>query len=267
MRPKIRQSNRAPAMATPTLHDVIEALQHCRGLTVRRRRDLRSAVVRVAALLGEDPRTVMLNVPVISAKLAKLDRVAAGTSAKTLQNLRAGFIAAVKATGLLPSRRLAKALTADWVRFLEGRSMRTRLGLARLARHASARQIAPRQVDDAIVNNMMREVRDCSLHRNPNWLHRTTTRVWNELAGQPALKLKMLTVPSFAKRSKRIASSALTDEFRQDLENYLRWCSGAELFAADARARPMAPPTVLLTRNQVRAAVTSLVESGSSLVS
>src|SRR6476659_6535038 len=86
MRPRIRQSNRAPAMATPTLHDVIEALQHCRGLTVRRRRDLRSAVVRVAALLGEDPRTVMLNVPVISAKLAKLDRVAAGTSAKTLQN-------------------------------------------------------------------------------------------------------------------------------------------------------------------------------------
>jgi len=219
-------------------------------------------VVRVAALLGEEPRAVMLNVPVISAKLAKLGRVTAGMSAKTLQNVRSGFLAAVKTAGLMPSRRLAKALTAEWVKLLDGQSTRTRLGLARLARHASAQQIAPRQVDDAIVNDMMHEVHDCSLHRNPNRLHRTTTKVWNELAGQRARKLKKLTVQSFAKRSKRIAWSALTDEFRQDLEDYLRWCGGAELFAADTRARPMAPRTVQLTRDQVRAAVTSLVESG-----
>jgi integrase len=72
----------------------------------------------------------------------------------------------------------------------------------------------------------------------------------------------MLTVPSFGKRSKRVAWSALAEEFRQDLEDYVRWCGGADMFAADARDRPMALRTVQLCRDQVRAAVTALVASG-----
>lgn len=260
--PQITRLDNATPTRLPTLHAVIEALQHCRGLSPTRRRDLRSAVVRVGDLLGEAPRDAVLDVPVISAKLAKLDRVAAGTSAKTLQNVRAGFLAAVKAVGLMPSRRLARALRADWLKLLDGQNTRTRLGLARLARYASARMIAPRQVNDAVVAAMMNEIRNCSLHRNPNRLHRTTAQVWNELARRRVLKLRMLQVPSFAKPSKRIAWSMLADEFRQDLDRYLRWCGGANLFAADARAQPMAPRTVQLCRDQLRAVVTALVESG-----
>jgi integrase len=226
------------------------------------RRDLRSAVVRVAALLGEPPEAAVLDVPVISAKLARLDRVTACMSAKTLQNVRAGFLGAVKAAGLMPRRRLARALTTDWIKLLDGQSTRTRLGLARLARFASARRITPRQVDDAVVADMMREVRNCSLHRHPNRLHRTTAQVWNEMTRRWACQLKMLSVPSFAKPSKRIAWSALGNEFRQEIDNYLRWCGGEDVFAADARAQPMAPRTVELCRNQLRAAVTALVESG-----
>jgi integrase len=205
---------------------------------------------------------VMLNLPIISAKLATVNLVAAQMSAKTLQNVRAGFLAAVKVAGFMPARRLAKALTADWVKLLDGQSKRTRLGLARLARYASARKVSPRQVNDALVAAMMREIRECSLHRNPNRLHRTTAQVWNALARQRARKLRILTVPSFAKPAKRIAWSALGDEFRQDLEDYVRWCGGADMFAADARDRPMALRTVQLCRDQVRAAVTALVESG-----
>jgi hypothetical protein len=109
---------------------------------------------------------------------------------------------------------------------------------------------------------MMREVRNCSLHRHPNRLHRTTAQVWNEMTRRWACQLKMLSVPSFAKPSKRIAWSALGNEFRQEIDNYLRWCGGEDVFAADARAQPMAPRTVELCRNQLRAAVTALVESG-----
>ena len=183
-------------------------------------------------------------------------------SAKTLQNVRAGFLAAVKVAGFMPAQRLAKALTADWVKLLDGQSKRTRLGLARLARYASARKIAPRQVDDAVVADMIREIRECSLYRNPNRLHRTTAQVWNALARQRARKLRMLAVPSFAKPAKRIAWSAVGDEFRQDLDDYLRWCGGADLFAADARPQPLAPRTIRLCSDQVRAALTALVESG-----
>jgi hypothetical protein len=105
-------------------------------------------------------------------------------SAKTLQNVRAGFLAAVKVAGFMPAQRLAKALTADWVKLLDGQSKRTRLGLARLARYASARKIAPRQVDDAVVADMIREIRECSLYRNPNRLHRRSSGL--ERAGASA---------------------------------------------------------------------------------
>jgi hypothetical protein len=72
---------------------VFEALQHCHELTATRRRDPRSAVVRVAGLLGEAPQAVILDVTLIAAKLAKLDRVATAMSPKTMQNVRAGFLA------------------------------------------------------------------------------------------------------------------------------------------------------------------------------
>jgi hypothetical protein len=58
------------------------------------------------------------------------------------------------------------------------------------------------------------------------------------------------------------SNRGLLGTFRDDLENYLRWCGGAEIFAADARTRPMAPRTVQLRREQVRAAVTSLAAAG-----
>ena len=54
----------------------------------------------------------------------------------------------------------------------------------------------------------------------------------------------------------------LTDEFRADVEKYLVWCEAADVFAADARPRPLAPRTLKLRRNQIHAAVTALVESG-----
>ena len=50
--------------------------------------------------------------------------------------------------------------------------------------------------------------------------------------------------------------------FRKDVDNHLTWCGGSDVYAADARARPLAPQTVALRQNQIHAAVTALVEGG-----
>ena len=81
-----------------TLGDVLAAAQQ--DLSETRRRDLRSAVNRVAALLGDAPERNPLVMPSISARLAKLSAAAAGVSTKTFHNLRSDFLAAVKASGI-----------------------------------------------------------------------------------------------------------------------------------------------------------------------
>src|SRR5207244_3764641 len=45
-------------------------------------------------------------------------------------------------------------------------------------------------------------------------------------------------------------------------EEYLAWCAGSDVFAADARPRPLAPLTLRLRRVQIHAAVTALVNAG-----
>src|SRR5215831_7915783 len=67
-----------------------------------RRRDLRSAVSRVAALLDEEPAHLPLEFDKIAARLATINPVAVGMTAKTLANVRSDFLAAVRHSGLLP---------------------------------------------------------------------------------------------------------------------------------------------------------------------
>src|SRR5262249_34760257 len=100
------------------------------------------------------------------------------------------------------------------------------------------------------------------LHRKPNALHRQVTLIWNEVAHNPELSLRPVTVPSFGGPPKRIDWALLPEGFRQDVDKYLSWCSGSDPFAADARVRPLALRTLRLLRDQIQAAATALSESG-----
>src|SRR5262245_44022456 len=87
-----------PAAAPATLEAVLDALEERRDLVPNRLRDLRSAVTRVAKLLGGAPGHIPLDLPVLSAKLAAINPVAAGLTPKTFSNIRSDFLAAVNAS-------------------------------------------------------------------------------------------------------------------------------------------------------------------------
>jgi integrase len=247
-----------------TLQDVINAVKGRDTLSVTRRRDLRSAVTRVASLLDEDPGRIALNLPVLSAKLAAVNPASASLTSKTFSNIRSDFLAAVKASELTPVRRLATAqLNADWTKLMAPlRVKRGQVGLSRLARYASASGISPQQINDTVIENFIAEVRENSLHRKPSNLHRMTSLIWNERARRPGLDLKPVTVPSFRRTSKRVEWTLFLTSFRKDADKYLTWCAGSDSFAADARPRVLAPLTLRLRRAQIHAAATALVEAG-----
>ncbi len=252
--------------ASPTFADVERALLAAKSLSSTRRRDLRSAVARVAALLGSEPAHLPLELERIAARLAAINPVAVGMTAKTLANVRSDFLAAVRQSDLRPV--LASSAKADlsvaWAALMaQLTAKRHRLGLSRLARYASAAGVAPTEIDDAAIERLIGEVRRGSLHHNPNVLHRNVATIWNEVVNiLPNAGLATVTKPSFRGPPKRIAWESLTEEFRADVEEYLRWCEVVDLFAEDARPRRLAPRTLKLRRNQIQAAVTALVASG-----
>ena len=255
----------APALraAKPiTLAGMLAALERDGKLTATRRRDLVSAVKRVAALLGDEPAAIPLDMAAISGKLAAVNPVAVGLTTKSSANIRSNFLAAAKASGAMPVKAKGKSpLSQVWVDLfarLSGR--RARIGLSRLARFASARGIAPTDINDEVIAELIAAVREGSLCPRPTVLHRKVAQIWNEAARDPALGLRTVTVPSY-RSPKRIDWTILPDAFRQDVEAHLSWCTVCDPFSPNARPRPLAPRTLRLRRDQIHAAVTALVQS------
>jgi hypothetical protein len=251
----------APPRARAPLHlsDLLKALKHRDDLSKTRLRDLPSAVRRVSALIGDTPAGILLDLPAIAAKLATISPAAAGMSPKRLSNVRSDFLAAVKESGLLPFSRPAKApLSAAWRRFMGALpNKRARYGLSRLGRHASARGIAPAEVDDAVIEAFVSTVRDESLHRKPNALHRSVTRIWNEMASNPdsicnasrsrrsGVRLSGLievSCPNRSEKTRAISSSGPVDlTYSRKMRVNGRWHLRRSLCAA-IKFTPPSPP-------------------------
>src|SRR5260221_1359775 len=100
-----RAAPRRTASPDITLAHVLAALEPRSDLSPTRLRDLRSAVKRVAALLREDPSVILLDLPAVASKLAAVNPIAAGLTAKSFANIRSDFLAAVKASGFNPVER------------------------------------------------------------------------------------------------------------------------------------------------------------------
>ena len=263
--PKRRGGNASsPREPSPaTLQTVLDALAE-RELAPNKLRDLRSAVTRVAKLLGDAPTRIAFDLPLLSARLAAISPIAIGLTPKSVSNIRSDFLAAVRISGLKPVRSPGKAaLSPAWSALLAKLPKRREgIGLSRLARHASAQGIAPQQIDDAALAGFFTAMREGSLHRKPNDLHRRTAQIWNEAADQPGLGLQKVSVPSFRSAPKRLDWDVLSSQFRRSVDDHLAWCSGSDVFAVDARARPLAARTLNLRRGQIHAAVTALVAAG-----
>jgi integrase len=253
-----------PRHAAPlTLAELLAALERDGKLSATRCRDLVSAVKRVAILLGDEPAAIPLDMGVISARLAAVNPVAIGISSKRLANIRSDFLAGAKASGVMPAKPESKSpVSPAWLDLfarLSGR--RAHIGLSRLAGFASARGLAPKEINDDVIAELIAAVRAQSLRPRPTVLHRQVSQIWNEAARDSALGLRRVMVPSY-RSPKRIDWTRLPQAFRQDVDAHLSWCGVSDPFAADARPRPLASRSLRLRRNQIHAAVTALVESG-----
>ena len=95
---------RSASQAPPTLATLLTALEGHAGLSESRRRDLRSAVKRVAHLLGNTPGAIPLAMDTIRDGLGGISPIAIGMTPKRLANIRSDFVAAVATSRLAPAK-------------------------------------------------------------------------------------------------------------------------------------------------------------------
>src|SRR5215470_13568615 len=135
--PTKTNTKKTGAPSTHTLRDVLDAVREHKTLSEIRRRDLCSAVRRVAFLLGDDPGHLALDVPTISVRLAKTNPAPAGLTSKRFITIKSDFMAAVAASGFKPIPTSAPKIpfSTGWKRLMaELSAKRAQIGLSRLAR-------------------------------------------------------------------------------------------------------------------------------------
>jgi hypothetical protein len=90
MNQKMKSKSTKPSVSptTPSLATVLDSFNRPSPLSATRLRDLRSAVKRVAELLGNVPAAIPLNMEEIQAGLSTVSPIAVGMTAKRFTNIR-----------------------------------------------------------------------------------------------------------------------------------------------------------------------------------
>jgi integrase len=247
----------------PTLADVIERLKGAE-LDPVRRRDLVSAVVRVAAIVGAPPGTIAVDLPALSAALTEARKQGAVISAKTLQNLRANLAAAMAVAEVKEKACWgAVPISAQWRDLLDRiPDQGVRTGVSRLSHWCSGHGIEPGGVDDAVMARFEAALSD-SLVRKPREAFGVAVRCWNRahhlvpgLAGRPVTGLRNGRAPV------RVDLSTLPASFCDDLAAYLAWLGSADPFDERARGKALATSTLRLRNEQIHTVVDIAVRKG-----
>ena len=163
----------------PTVAEVIECLETDSQLSPMRRRDLTSALRRICKIIDRDPARFPADIRTFRRALSEVHPVQAGITEKTLQNIKAGALAALRhdARGR-GSHGRGSNLSNDWKELfdkLPGKRLRN--GLSRFVRYCSAHGIPPTSVSDEAIDAFVEALRSGSFARHPNDIHRRSTRL------------------------------------------------------------------------------------------
>ncbi len=143
--------------APQTFDDVIARLGDMTDLSPTRRRDLVSAIRRMAGILGRTPAQTPARLSELKPALARIhpEQLDPPISKKTWTNLRSNFLMALRISGACQGAGRT-VLEAPWAELYEALpESRLTGGLSRFVRFLDAEEIAPDDVDDAVVQHFM----------------------------------------------------------------------------------------------------------------
>ncbi|MBT5351015.1 MAG: site-specific integrase [Rhodospirillales bacterium] len=251
-----------------TMADVIRHLKNNNILSGTRRRDLRSAVTRLCDLVDRSPDHLRADMAELRRALATVHPAQAGISKKTLDNIQSNALSALRLVrDDLGTLNKQTPLSGEWQTLYNSLpGDRLYRGLSRFVRFCSGNSVSPANVCDATIDAFIAAVRRETFYKNPNELHRRTTRLWNEAAdtveGWPQVRL---TVPEFRTPRRSIPLDQFTPQFQKDVEKHLNWLSGADLFCKNPPPKVCKPGTIRLRESNIGLAASAFIRQGHNI--
>jgi integrase len=252
-----------PCSTPATLADVLILLEADSALGVNRRRDLRSALRRIARMSGKTLDRLPAELSLLRPMVNEIRPAAHDISEKTFSNLRSNFMAAVRHAGIIEAR--PQELTPVW-EALHAALPTTRLrhGLSRFLRWCALKDLVPSALDAGALDEFRHWLSANALVKDPHRFVRRVGKLWNEAAhllpDQGLAEIGLPAQPS--NRMRRLPLAAFPESFQADLEAYLAMRADPDPFDPEAPPKPARPSTVKLLRDQLRLAANALVERG-----
>lgn len=221
-----------PSSLTPaTLDGVLRTILTRDDISLRRRREITSAIWVMCRLLGQPATEIPADPEVLRKHIAQITAMAAGLSQARWRNVRSLFNAALMIAGASAmGRRSTTPLRPEWSDLIARVPDRyDRAKLSKLARFCSLRGLTPENVNDAVLTTFRETLLRSSVER-PKQVQRDACLTWNwmveRIKGWPAVQL---AVPNNT-RTYAMPLEAFPQSFGIDLEAYLDQQTGKDLF-------------------------------------
>jgi hypothetical protein len=249
-----------PISTEPTLADLIARHEQDASLTPSRRRDLKSAVLRMSEITGVDPRITPASLRFMRPLINAVRPAKYQLTPKSWSNLRSNFRAAV----VQPAPRQPRRLDIEWARLRAALpTRRMKKGLSRFIGFCERNSISPTAVSDAVSDRFRAHLEADTNVPRPSDCHRLACRLWNEAAETvPGWPMIRLSVPDHRMPRRSLRISAFPVTLQEDLARYLESLGGGDLFAEEAAQKRMAPSTVRQRGVELGLALSALVGSG-----
>src|SRR5262245_21149087 len=253
----------SPILIEPSFADAIVMIGQATELPEQTRRHWSTSLRQIAKALDKPLEVIPARYSAVRADLARLHQVPAGLTAKTLQNHRSN----VKSALLWLAREKGvpehgAPLTPAW-EHLRGR-IRDRLVRWRLSsfkRFCSANNIAPDEVDEAVVDRFM-GYRSQTGMATDDAFRRLLARAWNANVGRtqgwPARPLMEPPV----KAAVDVAWEDFPQGLRRDVDRYLEGLTRVRRSRTGQRIRPLKPSTIRTRRAELQAVARMAVKTG-----
>ena len=251
----------------PSMADVLKAIEAAPDLTPSKKTHFSCSIRQICHAIGRPPESVPGRWSGVNAALQQLHHARIGCNPKTLANhkssLRAGlaWFADVKnlpkrGTLVLPVWEKLRAKIPD--RFSRGR-------LSGLIRFASAKAIAPNDVDEEVLDNYMDYRRQTTALASGDAARRRIARAWNacvdDIAGWPSRRLPEPPVKTLTK----VPWECFSKQLRQEIETYLEGFKKIRRGSRGKRIRPCKQVTIDTRRRELQAFARMAVVKGYSV--
>ena len=224
-----------------TLRTVLDALKANRSLTDTKRRDLISAINRVASILHKAPEDIPANAPDLRRMLASVHPVQAGIAKKTWSNIKSNLAKALRVTRSLPRDIPKTERSAGWQEFLSNANAKhQRHVLSRFVNFCCQKGLEPEQVSDAVMQELQTYLDARILSKEPGVLCKDMAQTWNAIISRNNLPLQKLTYQKGGAH-RCVPLSEYPESLLADFATYQDRVSHADIFDADAPTRPQAP--------------------------